>query len=309
MQDEFYLGWKIMLCGSDVESVVISYLEPWCLASFFVECGLDFGKKFMYDARKRVLGLKEINEIFGIFPGIILMGLSVYDDGKYEIVVPLGKLMFCEIQKQPDCYSDVLQREVAKMVSVTELKLIDYEKRTKFGEWVNVRKLTIKIEKSKSSPYLNGISRLKKLNTLKLLNFEFCMNDFIEMSKCENLVNLEIDELIPWEINVFAQLNWNINVLKLGHCAGLNLNMLMNCPNVKCVEIKYWDNLMNITTLAKCTKLERVTIGGCPKLKDVSILGECVGLKKVIIRECPELEGVVMLIERLELRGVCIKIE
>ena len=270
-----------MLCGSDVESVVISYLEPCCLASFFMECGLDFGKKFIYDARKCMLECEEVNRIFRIFPGIILIGLSFYGEG--EIMVPLDRVLYCDVM-------GINYMIWEKMTNIVELKLIDYN--TELGKLINLRKLTIQTNHDHASPFLYGISGCKKLDTLKLLNFEFCRKDIMEMLKCKNLVNLEIDGIIEFTVYEFAKFEWNISVLKLRNCDETNLDILLSCPNVKYVRIVDWKELIDVAALVKCVKLERVEIVRCPKLMDVSaILRKCMKLRRVRVKDCGKLEN------------------
>ena len=281
-----------MLRSSDVESIVISYLEPHCLASFFIECGLNFRKKFMYDARGCVLGLKEINDIFSVFPGVILTGLSFYDD-QDAIMIPFGGVLCCEVIARYDILSTkCLPRQLGEMVNMVELKLINYDHDTKLdvGVWMNLRELTIQIDGAFSSPFLDNISECKRLDTLRLLIFEFCRGDFVEMSKCEKLVNLEIDGLTKAEGCEFAKYKWNVDVLKLGHYfEATNLDILLSCPNVRYVRIVDWEDLVDIDALVKCTKLERVEIVRCPKLMNVSaVLKECVKLRRVRVRDCAE---------------------
>lgn len=185
----------MLLCGNDVASVVISYLEPWYLANFFVNCGLDFGMKFVYDARGYMWKSEEINMIFSMFSGVILTGLSFSAARNVSFTIRLDKVMFCEVRR---CISRVcvLPEQLDEMSSMIELKLIDYNQDSDLSglcRYKNLRKLTIERIGSVSSPYLWGIYRCERLVSLKLKNIRLISEEIKMISRCQNLVCLEID--------------------------------------------------------------------------------------------------------------------
>ena len=90
---------SMLLCGKDVASIVISYLSPCCLVNFFVDCGLDFDMKFVYDGKGYVLGWREVNFIFGAFCNIALVGLTFKNSKERPFFVnSMSKLAYCGMQ-------------------------------------------------------------------------------------------------------------------------------------------------------------------------------------------------------------------
>lgn len=255
----------ILLCGNDVTSVVISYLKPWCLANFFVEYGLDFGMKFIYDARGYVLKSEEINLIFSMFPGVVLVGLSFYDVKNVSFAVRLDKVMFCEMRRcVGEMYLPYQLGEISGMNDIIGLKLIDYcgeSDLSRLCRYGNLQKLVIERINCLSSPYVRGISECEKLVSLKLINIKLVEEDMKEISRCRKLVRLRIDGRMR-RGNMRLECE-NLHVLKLRYYDGYSFSIL-GCPNVRRVRLENCVNLRDVDGLGG--GLEFLEIVGCPSL-------------------------------------------
>lgn len=93
----------ISVMANDVLSVVLLYVKPSDLPSFFINNNLNMHRSFKYSAFGIMLRIYEVRKMFHRFPNMILLGLSItYDDVKVMnfndmLVYELHKLVNLEI--------------------------------------------------------------------------------------------------------------------------------------------------------------------------------------------------------------------
>ena len=286
----------MVLC-QNVASIVVGYLEPMCLGCFFINEGLDWGMKFIYDGSicLKILTYDECNEVFGMFPNIVLVGIHMYDmsiNTKMitNLNVNVKKLIRCRLTCGDELHQVYLfeQLKLFTFSSLKTLNLINFGyklNKCDLSGHDNLRNLNI-VSNVQSSPYLKGISKCKELKCLRLVDVSLCDNDNKEISKCHNLIHLEIS------VQHIVKLNCkNLRTLIINNknnsflCQYFrNLNGI-RCGNIRCIMLENCDGLEDIYKLREFPYLECVEIVGCGRL-DVSVLDECVNLKWVRVRGC-----------------------
>ena len=148
--------------------------------------------------------------------------------------------------------------------------------------------LTIRIVQNHGghSPYLKGLSKCCNLRTLKIVDLLMCDADVEELSMCKHLVKLKFSGNLT-RYNTF-RCN-GLRMLKIKNYQDEDLEIMMNCLNLQCVEIVGWNILTNVEMLSDLKMLRRVKLRRCCKLRDVEVLRRCRRLKYVRILECPNI--------------------
>lgn len=274
----------MVLCD-DIARVVMVYLGPKQIVNFFKECGLDFGMKFMYDARCEMMKCDEINYVLGKFSNIVVTG--VFYDASVEImcsfVVNMIKVSHLAVEcgGTNDADKMIIRKLLMLMPNVTKLDIIDCSMRALKGVNVCVKleHLTVKIKNNDISPYLEGISKCESLCTLTLERVQLNCDDFNEISRCNRLVRLEMygGSCIPKNIRCKS-----LRVLRFKNCYKSCWEDVCGCDRVERISINGWYNLMNIEGMKGYSGLKKLRIKHCPGLEK----GEQNrwGLKGVMIR-------------------------
>lgn len=222
-----------MYWSQDVLNVMVMYVELEALIPFFLQYGLNFGRKFRYDAWGKVIGSENLD----IFSGMNVVGVG---------------LKWCD-------YSDVVLRG---LIRVTLVGNRDYEHDGKIKEMLkkctNVEKLVFYRMDMNDFDFLAEFKRLKSMVFMKC--FWYVGNGKF-FSKCENLHTLSFNCLIhDDDVRVISKCV-NLKVLKVGglRCSG---NVKLCCPNLRkfvLIETLNESN-SNLSVLSGCESLRVIKL-------------------------------------------------
>lgn len=283
----------VMRLCTDVVTIIILYLEPKQMINFFREFGLDFGMKFLYDARNWPLECAEINIVFGSFTGIGLTGITFYDVGINFVcpfVVPLNKLTYCGIYywNKFGVISDLLK----KLCRLIDIRVLDiggcHMAHVKaLRKCRNLENLTLRRADSLTTPRVHDLYLCHGLRVLKMANMVLYWRDLMELKMCKRLEHLEFFKML---YRMGANIGGcklecgGVRVVKMQRCGIEDLGILGGCVSLEDVEIIECEELRDVSELGKCERLRSVKIRRCGKVGDVSELVKCGMLGNVRIR-------------------------
>lgn len=271
-----------MILCFDVALIVVKFLEPRCLGSFWRDQGLDWGMKFVYDGSDFPLYCEEVDVYFGVFSGIVLVGIGLFNNKFKEFggKLNLGRVVRCGLYENNSyveftrCTNLGLLNYLVGVKSIVELKLVDFYilDMSILREFDGLTSLIIERDKRALSTYLNGVYKCKGLKCLKISKVLLVYNDLYNISKCKELVRFAFRGTVTCEY-----------VCKLG-CSKLeefklmdsnvgNLCIIGDCHRLRNVSIRNCDLLSDVGVLALCGELRSVMIDGCPLLREVDVLG------------------------------------
>lgn len=193
------------MTSPDVICTVIKYLGPQQLPKFFVDNKLDFGFKFKYDGTHWEISVEESNYIFGMFPGMMCVGICLcVRDLCWPLMVPIDKMIRCTINYyvnngyiRENFMNLVLGRfKHISDITIKNVTNFELEKLQNFS----LRKLSI------DGYYGRGLSLRNLRFYLRLKKFKLLLpgsgimhNDFKILSDCRNLKHLELcGPLLDW---------------------------------------------------------------------------------------------------------------
>ena len=265
-----------MILCRDVVNVVVKYLEPKCLGSFWRDRGLDWGMKFIYDGSNFPLYWDEIDVCFGGFDGIVLVGIGLYNmiKRKSQLRVNLNKIKYCGlyesndfVQKRGNLSDLSLLNYLIDVVNVIKLKIVDfYMTNVKIlCKFVKLKCLIVEKRKHLFSTFLREIDKCEKLKYLKVVNMMMDCNDFNDISKCRNLVSFY----------------W------LGKSSR---NCVLECDSLRKFRLVN-NNSEDLSIISGCTGLRNVSIKNCEYMNNMFELESCRELRNIVINRCPLLRG------------------
>ena len=272
----------------DIACIVMRYLNPTHLDSFFVQCGFDFRNKFVYDARDWIFESNKLDNVnmFSNFCNIVLTGITfkIFDVNDINnIGFCLNNLSYIGLYSSSQLIN--IQKKILTKLwnnNIKILKITNCHSKSiaQIAELCGgIKSLILDRKKYGDSPYLTGLSHYGKLKKLQIKD---CMyindNDIQELSACNSLTHLKLH-------------------VKLSICIGSGLN----CKKLRLIKFKYC-NIQTLDLLEGCSSLEYVLLEKCNNLRNICGLLYCPKLKKIIIRECKSLkDGINFIAENWEI--------
>ena len=293
----------------DVVNIVIKYLEPKCLRNFWIDEGLDWEMRFVYDGSNFPLYWDEINVCFGEFDGIMLVGIGLYNNIYYDIVNNINydivNNIYYDIVINNDNDNDNIIKRVKQLkVNLNKIKYCGLYENPHFAQkrddscsnlsLLNYLVDAVSVIKLKIVDfYMSNMGILHKFVDLKRLIIEKRVGNrstFVRgIYKCENLRYLKIVNLML-DCSDFNNISKCRNLVSFDWSGKSSGDCMLECNGLRKFRLVNNDS-EDLSIISGCTGLRNVSIKNCVRMNNMLALKSCKELRNVVISGCSLLKG------------------
>ena len=275
-------------------NIIIMYVKPRKLISFFIKQGLNRFMKFYYDARGCTN--KNLHDICEYFPNISFVGITLCDCWVDDVNIGVRNHMIRHLEIVGSMHAYKFVTLPFKGLTYDSLyKFIEFgssvglnikiQNKIHFIELTNLRLLRVS---SKSGLYdsLGGIIKCKKITSISLLECEVSKKSINFLMNFLRLKHLELNGIAIGKIKIISS-SLRYVVLKSPKFLGPHELTFLECPNLKSIEVA--SNELTNAFAPMCPNVKIMIMYNCGRFRNVASLIKYRELSHVTFMNCPNI--------------------
>lgn len=257
----------------DVLNIILTYVQPTDILTFFLIHNLNFNIIFRYDGYYYNLTFRKINNAFSFFPNVKLVGINVselFDFDHINIMLKIILKNILRVKITHNTFTEIncvdITSFLLKCSKIKELNVVNcyfslVTKKTTLNYTVQHLILT----DCYNVFYLFDVFR--KLKIIKLDDCSVGLKTFnaLSNSKC-HLKHLIFNkcEFDIFHVPLIKLVCNTIKILEITNCdkSSINIQMFFECEKVKIMKLHGREHILNIALLNEMKYLRHLDISG-----------------------------------------------
>lgn len=276
---------------SAIFGIIISYLDPLLISTFFRLHKIPLTIKFKYNAALHNMKPNVFNNIFSLFPNIIFTGINIF-------------------RPPPNYHNQIFPHTniplIPHTIKIIKLSGFHDQNLPNFEPYINMRSLSLRIFWIPSMPPQFNSIKLHHLDLqytkcppkvltdiiitqprLRSLHLpSIAITDFSHIIKLQKLSTLSIPEHTLSFLSAFKTITHIIL-----HTNNGTFLPILSCPNLHYLTLNQWPNLHTISNPHLIHPLlQHIKIINCDNLSSITNLSLCTNLISITIKNCTKLQ-------------------